>query len=232
MLQVRDMRATIEWYLALGFVLRRTHEDEGAVDWALLSFGDGQVMFNAGGGPAAGDRRDVDLYVQTQDVDALFAQIQDRTRVREAPHDTFYGMRELTIQDPDGFWVTFAEPAREGLSSGGDDPPVRIPGRLRAVLDSRAREIEAMAARGEVAVLALDPSDGWKAALETQGWRGQSLFPMSERTRLSVSMVDEVAETWLAAPRPGTARVLAVFEDESLLINVTAIGYEVEPGST
>ena len=29
--------------------------------------------------------------------------------VRETPHDTFYGMREIIIRDLNRFWLTFGE---------------------------------------------------------------------------------------------------------------------------
>ncbi len=32
-----------------------------------------------------------------------------RVEVVEKPHDTFYGMREVIIQDVNRFWITFGE---------------------------------------------------------------------------------------------------------------------------
>ena len=109
-LHVPDVSATIEWYKSVGFTLVRTNEDEGKIDWALLSFGDGSVMFSAGGKLSPADRREVDLYVNTEHVDDLFEQLKDRVAVQEGVHDTFYGMREFIVRDINGFWVTFAEP--------------------------------------------------------------------------------------------------------------------------
>lgn len=110
MIHVADVRAAARWYESIGFTLDRANEVDGEMDWALLTFGDGRVMFTEGGGASAAERREVDLYVETEGVDDLFADLKDRVRVREEPHDTFYGMREFIILDLNGFWITFGEP--------------------------------------------------------------------------------------------------------------------------
>jgi catechol 2,3-dioxygenase-like lactoylglutathione lyase family enzyme len=112
MIHVPDVRATIDWYRSIGFELVATNEDEGQIDWALMSFGDGQVMFNAGGATSPALRREVDRYVDTDDIRALYDEIKDRVDVREPVHDTFYGTREFIVRDVNGFWVTFGESLR------------------------------------------------------------------------------------------------------------------------
>jgi uncharacterized glyoxalase superfamily protein PhnB len=64
-------------------------------------------MFNAGGHPSSHDRREVDLYVDSENVDDLYQRLKDRVDVVEGLHDTFYGMREFTIRDLNRFWMTF-----------------------------------------------------------------------------------------------------------------------------
>ena len=109
MIHVPDIKATMEWYKAIGFAVRSTDEEYGELHWALLSFGDGHVMFNAGGRCSAEDRREVDLYIETENIDDLYQRLKDRVVVREEPHDTFYGMREFIVRDINGFWVTFGQ---------------------------------------------------------------------------------------------------------------------------
>lgn len=109
MIHVPDVRDTIEWYKSVGFELVSTNEDDGTIDWALLSFGDGQVMFTAGGTASSAARREVDLYVNTDDVRALFDRLKDHADVHKGLHDTFYGTREFIVRDVNGFWVTFGE---------------------------------------------------------------------------------------------------------------------------
>jgi uncharacterized glyoxalase superfamily protein PhnB len=108
-IRVPDVGAAIEWYQSVGFELVRTNEDDGKVDWALLSFGDGQVMFNAGGSVSSAPRREVDLYINTDDVEGLYETLKGRVHVHKGIHDTFYGMREFIVRDVNGFWVTFGQ---------------------------------------------------------------------------------------------------------------------------
>jgi len=114
MIHVPDVQVTVDWYQSIGFTVERSADDEGTMNWALLSFGNSQVMFNAGGQASSRDRREVDLYVHAENIDVLFQQLKDRTEVVEGVHDTSYGMREFIIRDPNRFWVTFGEEAGPG----------------------------------------------------------------------------------------------------------------------
>jgi len=109
MIHVPDVRATIEWYTRLGFKVESTNEHDGVIDWALLSFGQGRVMFNAGVKLTSDARREVDLYVNTENVGELYERLKDLVTVQKGVHETFYGMREFIIRDINGFWVTFGE---------------------------------------------------------------------------------------------------------------------------
>lgn len=111
MIHVPDVGATTRWFESIGFRVADTHEEDGVMDWAAVTFGSGRVMFSEGGQPSARDRREVDLYVEIEGIDELHRSLKDRVEVREAPHDTFYGMREFIIRDINGFWITFGEPA-------------------------------------------------------------------------------------------------------------------------
>src|SRR5580765_4194059 len=83
MIRVPDVRATMEWYQSVGFEVVSTNEDCGKVDWALLSYGDGQVMFGLGGAASSAARRDVDLYVNTDNLVELFGRLKGRVDVHE-----------------------------------------------------------------------------------------------------------------------------------------------------
>ena len=110
MIHVPDVRATVDWYQDIGFTLTDTygHDGEG-LSFAILSFGSSEVMFNQNGQPSSHHRREVDLYVYTDEVDDLFRRLKDRVEVVEGPHDTFYGMREFIIRDLNRFWLTFGQ---------------------------------------------------------------------------------------------------------------------------
>ena len=109
MIHVPDVRATAAWYQSIGCTVRATHEDEGEMSWAAIRFGSGEFMLNEGGRTSEADRREVDLYVTTGDVESLYRRLKDRVEVVEPLHDTFYGMREFIICDINRFWITFGQ---------------------------------------------------------------------------------------------------------------------------
>ena len=110
MIHVPDVRATAAWYETIGFTVLETYGDEGeGVSFAILSAGNTRLMLNQGGHPSTAERREVDLYVDAEHVDQLFASLRDRVQVVAELDDTDYGMREFIIRDPNGFWITFGQ---------------------------------------------------------------------------------------------------------------------------
>jgi len=86
----------------------------------VVSFGEAtEVMFNTDGKTSDSLRREVDLYVYTDNVDELYERLKDSVDVVEKPHDTFYGMRELIIRDLNRFWITFGEESVFAVLMGG-----------------------------------------------------------------------------------------------------------------
>ena len=114
MIHVPDVKATADWYGSIGFVMVRYNEENGVMDWALLSFGNSEIMFNAGGMRSGEPRREVDLYVRTENVDDLYRSLESRVEVVEGLHDTFYGMREFIVRDVNRFWIRFGQPVKTG----------------------------------------------------------------------------------------------------------------------
>lgn len=112
MIHVPDVKATVDWYKGIGFTVANSVNDNGEMNWALLSLGASEMMFNAGGQPSSKDRREVDLYIHAENVDDLYSSLKDRAEVVEGVHDTFYGMREFIVRDPNRFWVTFGQEVR------------------------------------------------------------------------------------------------------------------------
>jgi uncharacterized glyoxalase superfamily protein PhnB len=109
-LHVPNVRATADWYREIGFTLAHLY-DEGDSEgiFAVLAFGNGQVMFDSGGRNSSEQRREVDLYLDVDNVDEIHERVRDRVEVIEGVHDTFYGMREFIIRDLNGFWITFGQ---------------------------------------------------------------------------------------------------------------------------
>ena len=115
MFRVPDVRATVEWYRALGFTVvdswQEAEAEGGEVTWAELSFGRGTVMFTTGGRASGTEPRDAALYVYVDDVAEVARQLSGRVEFEEPLHETFYGMREVIVRDLNGFSVTFGQPA-------------------------------------------------------------------------------------------------------------------------
>jgi hypothetical protein len=111
MIHVPDVAATAEWYRAIGFDVIELGAECAGEDstFALLGCGDTRVMLSAGGKPSDAERREVDLYVDVEDVAATRAVIGDRADIVEEVHDTFYGAREFIVRDYNRFWITFGQ---------------------------------------------------------------------------------------------------------------------------
>src|SRR5262249_378124 len=97
MIHVPDVAFTARWYESIGFTIRDTARecDEGEVNWALLRLGESTIMLNAGGKSSDAPRRDFDLYIYVDDIDAVRKRLDGKARVVEDLHDTFYGIREF-----------------------------------------------------------------------------------------------------------------------------------------
>lgn len=110
MIHVPDVAATARWYVAIGFEIAGVHEDCGETLWAHLTFGDSAIMLNAGGTRSGAERREVDLYIHVDDLEATFARVAPVAELVEPIHDTEYAMREFIVRDLNRFWLTFGEP--------------------------------------------------------------------------------------------------------------------------
>jgi uncharacterized glyoxalase superfamily protein PhnB len=114
MIHVPDVAATAQWYASIGFTIVNTFRecDEGEVNWALLRLGESDIMLSAGGKSSDAPRREFDLYIHVEEIDALRQRLDGKLNIIEDLHDTFYGMREFIIRDCNGFWITFGQPVK------------------------------------------------------------------------------------------------------------------------
>jgi len=120
MIHVPDVQAAVNWYRDIGFTVNNTYGSDGeGFSFAVVSLGNTRVMFNQGGKSSSERRREVDLYVETDDVDDVYERLKDRVEVVQSPECTFYGMREFIIRDPNRFWITFGQPSAFGLLMSG-----------------------------------------------------------------------------------------------------------------
>lgn len=126
MIRVPNVRETVEWYRAIGFTLDGAHEIDTDAAWAGMSLGRASVMFVPRGTRMAD--RDVSLWLMTERIDDLYDALKRRQLERakavlsgatpDVPearftgdiHDTFYGQREFSIVDLNGYELNFAQP--------------------------------------------------------------------------------------------------------------------------
>ena len=160
MIHVPDVRATVDWYSRIGFAVAATYGNDGdGLSFAIVSFGSSEVMFNQGGQPSTRDRREVDLYVYTDNVDDLYRRLKDRVDVETGPHDTFYGMREFIIRDLNRFWITFGQDSVfQVLMTGVRERNTEV---VRAALESGSMKPETLSAALDAASSGDNTSIKW-----------------------------------------------------------------------
>ncbi|HLN94413.1 MAG TPA: VOC family protein [Flavobacterium sp.] len=117
---VRDIKETIAFYQQLGFTTVATVPDEGDLVWAMMTCGDVTFMFQTfeslGNDLPVISRQSggsLLLYIQTSEIRAFFDQIKDNVKVVKGLEKTFYGATEFSIEDPNGYLLTFAEDEKE-----------------------------------------------------------------------------------------------------------------------
>jgi hypothetical protein len=110
-LKSADIRRTIEWYEHVGFELRGVFPESGEPTWCEVGRDDVVLQFLAGETPWEGHPTFTGtLYVHTS-VDVVHEQIKDRVEPAWGREEREWGTRELGLQDPNGYFITFTEPA-------------------------------------------------------------------------------------------------------------------------
>jgi Glyoxalase/Bleomycin resistance protein/Dioxygenase superfamily len=111
-LKTADVAGTIEWYQRVGFVIRGVFPATGDPTWCEVAR-DGLILqFLGGESPWPGPPTFTGtFYVHPDSVEAVFEQIKDHTPPAWGPEVREWGSRELGLQDPTGYFLTFTEPA-------------------------------------------------------------------------------------------------------------------------
>jgi glyoxylase I family protein len=122
LLEVFDMPRSIAFYRdLLGFDVVKTSSPGDHFDWALLRLNDAELMLNTAyedhERPPAPDslrvagHADTTLFFGCPDVDGAYTHLRARGLKVEKPTIRDYGMKQLSIADPDGFGLCFQWPA-------------------------------------------------------------------------------------------------------------------------
>jgi lactoylglutathione lyase len=119
-LGVADVAASLDFYTSLlDFKQIATVPDTGPFAWAMLQHGSTTIMFQERTSlsdeyallkdkPSGGF---FTLYVSVTGIDAWYDKLKGKANIIIEPHKTFYGAREFSIQDADGYVLTLSENA-------------------------------------------------------------------------------------------------------------------------
>lgn len=121
-LMVEDVDETVSYYRGvLGFSLEMSvPRDDGKLQWAMITRDSVELMLHEKGnlleevpqlkGSKMGGS--LTLFVEIENFDELYGTVSQHKNVEfiKEPHTTFYGMKEFTIRDLNGYILTFAEP--------------------------------------------------------------------------------------------------------------------------
>jgi len=124
LLQVFDMPTSIKFYCdKLGFQIKSQSRPGPEFDWALLQLNGVELMLNTAyerdQRPAVPDpariaaHADTCVYFGCPDVDAAYAQLRTKGLKVKEPKVAPYGMKQLYVQDPDGYSLCFQWPATQ-----------------------------------------------------------------------------------------------------------------------
>lgn len=115
-LTVHDMQKSVAWYRdVVGFDVGQQHERDGKVVATAVTAGNVRLMLNQDDGGKGWDRakgHGFSLYFTTdQSVDDLAARVKAKGSALELePTDMPWGVRLVTLRDPDGYKINIAKP--------------------------------------------------------------------------------------------------------------------------
>ncbi|MEO7409699.1 MAG: VOC family protein [Sphingomicrobium sp.] len=112
---VSDVGEAARWYRdTLGFAFNHFPDAE-PFEWTSCRRGGSEIMLQRSADYVKPDHDPLrpggawDAYFYVDGVDDLFAAIADRVKVRRAPCDQPYRMREVEITDPNGYVLVFGQ---------------------------------------------------------------------------------------------------------------------------
>ena len=113
---VKNMNETIEFYRNIGFDVKMSVPEKGDLVWIMMSGGNVNFMFQTfeslGSDMPEISRQDggsLLLYIQVKEIRQYHDRIKDKVKILKGLEKTFYGATEFSIQDINGYVLTFAE---------------------------------------------------------------------------------------------------------------------------
>jgi uncharacterized glyoxalase superfamily protein PhnB len=118
---VHDVNATVSYYKErLGFQLITSVPESGKLNWAMVQRNQVPLMFQSEESLLE-DMPELSLtkggigtfFIRMTGIEELFVELGGKAEIVVKMRDTFYGMREFTIKDLNGYYLTFAEEIKE-----------------------------------------------------------------------------------------------------------------------
>ena len=118
-LMTENVDRTIAFYTqTLGFTLKDKYPEQGAAAWAELKRDGVTVMFQsrqslAAEIPALQDApigTSQTFYTVVEDIGTLHAELEGKVEIVQEMHTTFYGIKEFSFKDCNGYIFAYAEP--------------------------------------------------------------------------------------------------------------------------
>jgi uncharacterized glyoxalase superfamily protein PhnB len=120
LLAVADIQRSVEFYRdRLGFTLTGEAENEGKMFWCSMERGGSAIMLQQAedeDGPAEGRGRGISFYFICDDADAIYAELTSRGLHLSPPSIAYYGMKQVVVPEPDGYYICFESPVASGKS--------------------------------------------------------------------------------------------------------------------
>lgn len=118
LLAVQDIQRSAEFYRdRLGFAITGEAENQGKMFWCRMERGDSAIMLQQAedeDGPANGRGRGVSLYFICDDADAVYLELTSRGLQLRPPSVAYYGMKQVVVPEPDGYYLCFESPVESG----------------------------------------------------------------------------------------------------------------------
>lgn len=122
-LMVKDMEATLALYRdLLGFEVMMTQPENAPWDWAMVSRGGANLMFQTVQSLKEEDYFIMDnpqtggtftIFIVIPDAEALYRTVEGKVTIVKPLAKAFYGFVEFSIRDNNGYLLTFATPVTE-----------------------------------------------------------------------------------------------------------------------
>ena len=113
---VKDINETIDFYKQLGFNVVTTVPEQGDIFLAMMTCGNVIFMFQTFESlgeelPMISRQNGGSLlfYIKTTEIRKFFDKVKDNVKVVKGLEKTFYGATEFSIEDNNGYLLTFAE---------------------------------------------------------------------------------------------------------------------------